>query len=422
MGIDRGALLGAELDDVSRARRAFALDLAEAALEAVEPARATHRALDRLRGRGDAPRLERVGLEGATLFAFGKAAIPMARAALQTASIAGGLVIALEPVALPPLEVRRGGHPVPAADAIATGERALAIAERLGAGDVALCLVSGGGSAMLELPGEGVTLDDIARLTRLAMERGADIAQLNAVRRALSRLKGGGLAAAIAPASIVNVILSDVPGHPLHVVASGPTLPPPAHPRAQDVLRALGLEGELPRAVRDSLDRAPALGWPRIVTELAADNGVARDAVVGAARPGVHLSAREGTFAGEARALGARIAAEPDRDWVWGGETTVTLRGAGRGGRNQEVALAALVAGFEHGLLLTLATDGVDGASANAGAIVDAAALAAARARGLDPAAFLADNDSASFFDAIGAAIRTGPTSTNVADICIALS
>ncbi|HEY8430465.1 MAG TPA: MOFRL family protein, partial [Sandaracinaceae bacterium] len=259
-------------------------------------------------------------------------------------------------------------------------------------------------------------------IARRLMHAGADIAELNAVRSALSRLKGGGLARAIAPARVCNVVLSDVPGHPLSIVASGPTCAPPTEaPRARDVLERYGLLGSLGPGARAALERRRAPIRAPIRTELAADNGTARAAVVERARAlGVAMEDRPGFFAGEARAIGASIAPS-DRAWVWGGESTVVVRGAGRGGRNQELVLAAL-SGWKRGLFVCFGTDGVDGSSDAAGALIDEHALRVAKERGLDPARALANNDAGTFFEALGTALRSGPTGTNVADLCFYLT
>ena len=418
-----------------RDRRARALDLAERALEAIEPGAATQRAIERL-----GP------LDGATLFAFGKAAIPMACAAARSVALAGGVVVAprvgsrgsasetgspqpfvhvhvhededVHEEGLGALDVRWGSHPDPADDAVETGRAVLARASALGAGDAALCLVSGGGSALLELPAGTITLAELVRVTRELREGGASIDELNAVRRVLSRLKGGGLAAAMAPARIRNVIVSDVAPHSPSLVASGPTCPPPDDaPDPQAVLERYAIP--LPDSVRAQLAvRSPAPTLD-VCTEVAADVFTAL-AAMRAMEPS--LRDREGTFAGEARELGARIAAERgEGGWVWGGETTVALTGDGVGGRNQEVALGALAAGWSRGLLLCFGTDGIDGASDAAGALIDGAAQNEMRRRGLDPAAALAANDATPFFDAIGTTLRCGPTGTNVADVAIYL-
>jgi len=390
----RTRLLDGDLTPAERDRRERALALAERALAAVEPEAATRRVLD---GRAD--------LDGATLFAFGKAAVPMARAAGRAVDLRGGLVVAPEPSTLPGLECFAGGHPDPAPDAARVGDEFLARARSLGQGDVALCLVSGGGSSLLERP-RGMDVETLGRAIRTLRERGAAIDELNAVRRACSAIKGGGLARAIAPARVVNVVISDVAPLPPEVVASGPTCPPPRGPGAREVLAHHGVELALPPPASEVLGP--------IETLVAADSEMARRALP--------LPDREGYFEGEAHSLGRRLAAEAGAaPWVWGGETTVTVRGSGRGGRNQEVALGALAAGWSEGLLLCLGTDGVDGASDAAGALIDSAAVRAMAARGLDPEAALRANDSTPFFDALGTVLRCGPTGTNVADLILRL-
>ncbi len=373
-----------QVDGRVRARRAAALDLAEAALTAVEPEAATARVLA---GRGD--------LQGCVVLAFGKAAIPMARGALACCAPSRGVVIGLaDPgVDLGPLRVRRGRHPLPALDAEEHGAEVLALAASLGPDDVVLCLVSGGGSALLEFPRPGVTMEQIRSLTAERLEGGAPIGELNAARTALSALKGGGLARALLPARIVNVVLSDVPGQPLSLVASGPTV----------------------------LDES------RVETIAAADNDTAvRGVMEAAAARGLVLRRLDEVIVGEARLAGARLmdeaarlfAAQPRLDGlVGGGETTVTVAGAGQGGRNGELVLGAAAALGDH-LVLSLATDGLDGTSGSAGAMLDAQLLAEAPGP-IGPA--LEDNDSATWLAAAGALLRTGPTGTNVADVTLIL-
>jgi len=400
---DRTRLLGADLSVVDRRRRARAIDLAERALAAVDPYACTLDAIARFAE----------DLDGATVLAFGKASAAMARAACDAIDVNGGIAIVLAPVELPGLEVHVGAHPAPAADAERTGEAVLARARSLGEDDRALCLVSGGGSAMLELPKPGVSMATIDRLSRELMRRGADVGELNAVRRGLSQLKGGGLARAIAPAAIFNVVLSDVPGRDPAVVASGPTFPPPADDPRGILERYQLWRGLDASTIAAILEPRPALAIDAR-TEIAGDNASARRAV------SRELVDRDGYFDGEARELGARIASEAhERGWIWGGESTVTVRGSGRGGRNQELVLGALCAGWSRGLLLALGTDGVDGSSDAAGALIDPAAVRAASA--LDAARALEDNASHAFFDALGTQLRCGPTGTNVADLCIYL-
>lgn len=380
MRIRRDVLLGPALDEVTRDRRARALDLAEAALAAIEPEAATARALA---GRAD--------LQGCTVLAFGKAAVPMARAALRCCAPRGGLVVALAPADLGPLEVRLGEHPRPALDAPATGRAALELVRSLGADDVLLCLVSGGGSALLELPAAGVTIEQIRATTEALLRGSVPIGALNAARTRLSALKGGQLARAT-QARIVNLVLSDVPGQPASVVASGPTV----------------------------ADEA------RIRTTVVADNDTAVAGVLArAAERGIVLERAAG-LVGEARDAGRRLvrdaagafAMDPRIDgFVAGGETTVTVTGDGDGGRNGELVLGAADVLSSH-LVLALATDGVDGGSRSAGALLDPAALEGARG---SIAQALEDNDSAPWLRRAGTLLETGPTGTNVADVALVL-
>lgn len=377
-----------------------ARELLLAAVQAVDARRATEGALDRLLGQGE-------DLDGCTLLAWGKASVGMAEAALDRCRPERSLILVPDPQAAAGLarrgnvDVRRGGHPTPAGDAAETGRAMLQAARALGEGDVLLCLVSGGGSAMLELPAPGVSIEDIQRRTDELLCAGADIHALNAERKRLSQLKGGQLARAAAPARVINVILSDVPGGDVSVVASGPTVPPEPH----------------------------AEGFDHVGTVVAADNGTAQDALVRAGeRQGLRLERRSGFVSGEAREAGAAFymdaRARCERRGldgvVWGGETTVHVTGDGRGGRNQELVLGAAHV-FEGGVLGSLGTDGVDGASSAAGAVMDATVLARAADQGLVPQAFLDANDSESYFRRAGGLIETGPTGTNVADVCLYL-
>lgn len=349
-------------------RREAARELVDVALRAVEAYAATRRALARVRGR--------IPLDGCTVFAFGKAAEAMAQAALDEVRVRAGRVHCFRSGRLGPLTLVESAHPFPAPDAAEQGAATLRLAERLTAEDVALCLVSGGGSAMLECPRPGVTLAQIRNASARLMATGADIAALNVHRRTLSRVKGGGLAAAIRPARVVNIVIHDTPGHPVEVVASGPSL-------------------------------------PADLTEIAADNLTALRAIH-AARPDLRLITTP--FAGDAEALGARFAREAP-GFVIGGESTVTLCARpGTGGRNQHLVLSA-ARHLKAGLLLAFGTDGVDGSSSAAGAWIDPLALRDAP----DPAPYLARHDSTAFFDQIGTGLRTGPTGTNVADVVIAL-
>lgn len=370
---NRAELLTSELPGDVRARRARALDLVDAVLEAVDAGEATRRGLRQLEAHG-------VSSQGCTVFAFGKAAVPMASAAAAVCSVGGGIVVGHTPASISGLRCLVGGHPVPADDAEEVGLQVLDLAESLGPRDVALCLVSGGGSAMLELPRAGLEIADVVRRTDDLLRGGVDIAALNAARVTMSRLKGGQLARAMAPATVVNLVISDVGAHGPELVASGPTVVPEA-----TTLVVADIDAAVEAVVAEGLERAREL------------------------------------LEGEARVAGPAFYAGgsgPPR--VCGGETTVTVTGPGRGGRNQELVLAA-AAEYRSGLLLSFGTDGVDGTSEAAGALLDEVVLTKARARGLDPLALLRANDSDHFFRHAGGRILTGPTGTNVADVCLFL-
>ena len=411
-------------------RRRLGIELARAAVAAVDARRCTEDALARLGRDGVAL------TEPCVVLAFGKCALGMVAGALARVRVARGIAIvpdgqAPPPSAFAPLAIRAGGHPLPRSDAARTGEEVLALARSLGPEDVVLCLVSGGGSAMLELPVDGVDIEAIATVTRTLSRAGATIAELNAVRQRLSRLKGGKLARAMNGARVVNVVISDVPGGSPALVASGPTVVAESTLGAREVLERYALR-DVPSTVLDALARdegVPLDSVGPITTIIAADNETARRGVVATARErGLALVDLPGFFAGEARDLGARLAteaharlADPNVDGVvWGGETTVTVAGHGRGGRNQEVALGALSAIGPH-LLVAVGTDGIDGSSDAAGAFVDADVRARAAALSLDAGDALGRNDADAFLRAVDARIVTGPTGTNVADIALVL-
>jgi len=282
---------------------------------------------------------------------------------------------------------------------------------------------------MLESPAEGLTLLELRGTASLLLSCGASIGEVNAVRRALSRTKGGGLLQALHPAEVFNVILSDVPGEPLEVVSSGPTLPALSGRSAADVVSRYGLWDGLPDAVVANLRARPESSWRtpeglRLTTSLAADNGSAVAAVVEeAGRLGLQLGRLPGVVTGEAAAAGAafiRDARSNEGDGlVSGGECTVVLRGAGRGGRAQEFVLGALPE-LQGGLVAAMGTDGIDGSSDAAGALADAA-VSAQCGGDFTAAHSLEHNDSHAFFVRTGTQLLTGRTGTNVSDIYLHL-
>ncbi len=420
---NREQLLAEHLPERLRQRRALALDLLEAGVRAVDPALCTRRGLATLQDHGlDLSR-------PVCLLAMGKASLAMAEQALQLCEVERGIVHCFEEGRLGPLVLERCGHPLPIAEATQQGRRMLDFALSLGAEDTVVVLVSGGASAMLELPAAGLELDDLRRTGSVLLACGADIAEVNAVRRCLSRLKGGGLLAALHPAAVFNVLLSDVPGQPPEVVSSGPTLPPHSGLTGQDVAQRYGLWERLPAAVVERLREAPVSSWQppegmRLESTVAGDNGTAVAAVVAeASRRGLHLVRAEEVVAGEARRSGGvfvgQALARGADGLVAGGECTVTLRGAGRGGRAQEFVLAA-VAELQDGLVAAMGSDGVDGSSDAAGALADASVCQQC-AGDFTPARYLDHNDSHSFFVQTGTQLVTGRTGTNVSDLYLYL-
>lgn len=378
------------------------------------------------------------------LVAIGKAAPAMAAAALEGLGerAAEGLVVVPAGTPVDPhspaarLRWIEAGHPLPDAGSLRAGEAAAALLAGAAAHDLTLALISGGGSALFELPHPGVTLDDLRALNDLLLRSGAPIQQMNIVRRALSRVKGGGLARLAAPSRTLALILSDVVGDTLAAVASGPTVPRPSQAgRARAVLHEHGLWEQVPPSVRDALQAPaarPASGrrMPRPLNLLVGGNRMVVEAAAAeAARLGYPPRVLSDRMTGEARAVGARLARRLLRTarpccLLLGGETTVSVRGGGRGGRNQEAALAAAIVleGRPGTAVLALATDGVDGPTDAAGAAVTGETLAAARARGFDPGRALEENDSYPLLDAAGALLRSGPTGTNVSDLLVGLA
>ena len=437
-------------DPATRAQRAVAARVMDAALRAVEPAEAVRRAL-RLDGdrllvgdrRYELNRYRRVLVVGA-----GKAGAPMARAVeeLLGERVGAGVVVVkhghTEPTRT--VRLREAGHPIPDERGVGGTAELAELVEASGPGDLVIVVLSGGGSALLLLPEEGISLEDMQRTTDLLLRAGATINELNAVRKHLERAKGGGLARLAQPSELIALVLSDVVGNPLDVIASGPTVPDTStFEEACAIVERFGVWDGLPasvagrlRAGRDGeLPDTPKPGDPlfeRTHTFVVASNELAAEAAVRRARQeGLQALLLSTYVEGEAREVARVFAAlaleEAHRDrplrrpccLVAGGETTVRVRGGGLGGRNQELALAAAekLAGLDNVLLAALATDGTDGPTDAAGALADGTTVARARALGLDPHRFLADNDAYHFFEPLGDLLLTGPTNTNVNDL-----
>ncbi len=334
------------------------------------------------------------------------------------------------------IPVVEAGHPVPDAAGLAAAEETLRLADRAGAEDIVLAMVSGGASANWIAPAEGLALAEKQAVTRALLRSGANIGEINTVRKHLSRLKGGRLAARAHPARLVTLAVSDVPGDDPAVIGSGPTVPDPstlADARAIVARHGLDVPPAVRRALADPRNESPKPGDAvfagtefRIVARPADALRAAEQAARAAGFDCVLLGDGLEGEAREVASTHARLAREigdAGRRAVIlsGGELTVTIRGNGRGGPNQEYALALALALDGTGIAALAAdTDGTDGGAGSAddpaGAFVDGATAGRARALGLDPAAFLADNDSTGFFARLGDLLATGPTWTNVND------
>jgi len=431
--------------------REHARAILDAALAAADARAAVVRALSlegaRLRVAGteevDLASIDRVWLIGA-----GKAARGMAAGALEVlgARVAGGTVTTKDGHGgvLPAIDVWEAAHPVPDTRGMAGAAEALRMARAAGPRDLVLCLLSGGASALWAAPAAVVTLTELRRVTDQLLRAGATIHELNAVRKHLSRIGGGGLARAASPARVVTLAVSDVVGGALDVIASGPTVPDPT--TFADALEVLaGYEIQPPPGVRARLragdagevEETPKPFDPAFVRASAHVIASNREALRGAAARAERLGYRARIVAddveGEASSVGEQVgqlvrdtlAERPSAPvaLLLGGETTVTVRGRGRGGRNQELALALAmeVEGMDGVLGASIGTDGTDGPTDAAGAFADGGTVGRGHAAGLDARDALRRNDAYPFLRAAGDLIVTGPTGTNVNDVVLVL-
>ena len=370
----------------------------------------------------------------------GKASAAMAQALERNwPGPLSGLVVTRYGYAVPceRIEIVEAAHPVPDAAGAAAALRVLELVGNLTPDDLVICLISGGGSALLPLPGEGVTLDDKQAINRSLLKSGATISEMNCVRRHLSGIKGGRLAAACFPARVVNLLISDVPGDNPMDIASGPTVADTTSCQdALEIVRRYGIE--LPNGARVLLEsgcgETVKAGDPRlagVTTHLVATPQMALEAAAAVAEAaGVRPVILGDSIEGEARDVGkvmAGIALQVARRGqpiarpcvlLSGGETTVTVRGKGRGGRNVEFLLSLAIGLNAEEEVFAVAgdTDGVDGQEEVAGAFVTPCTLARAWSKGIKPLASLDANDGHGFFEALGDALITGPTLTNVND------
>jgi glycerate-2-kinase len=444
--------------DIGRLR-GVARRIVEAALAAADPAAAVRRSLAAT-PRGFTACAVEHPLPGRLLVvAVGKAAPSMAGGALAVLGdrVSEGIVVVPHgyPSSIggeqrangsrgPRIEVVFSSHPVPDSHGLAAARRVVELFEGMSESDTCLFLLSGGSSSLLPLPSAPVSLGDKVEATRLLLESGADIREINTVRKHLSDIKGGRLAAR-ARGRVVSLLISDVVGDPAQFIGSGPTVPDSTtFTDARDVLARYSLIDRVPSSVVLRIGEGVAGRVPETPKSLPGRHAVC---LVASNRLAVESAMREASalgfapllltasLTGEAREAGRLLAciarearqtgrpAAPPACIVAGGETTVTIRGKGKGGRNQEIALAAAIelAGETGILLASFATDGKEGNTDAAGAFASGETVAAGRCSGLDPQACLAANDSNAFLSAAGELLVTGPTGTNVNDLTFAL-
>jgi len=342
------------------------------------------------------------------------------------------------------IQLHQAGHPLPDEEGVRGTEILIQLLKRATKGDLVICLISGGGSALMVAPAEAISLADMEVFTQVMLSCGATINEINTIRKHCSRIKGGQMARLAYPADLIALLLSDVVGNPLDVIASGPVVADTStFSDAWGIVEKYRIESELPTSIVERLRRGqegeigetPKAGDPvlgRVHSQIIASNEIAAQAAIEEAeRQGfntlllstfVEGEAREvalvfGAIAREIRHSGKPI--PPPACIVAGGETTVTLRGEGKGGRNQELALAAAIpiAGMRDVMVIGLATDGTDGPTDGAGALADGTTQARAEVLGLSAQRYLADNDSYHFFEVLGDLLLTGPTNTNVNDL-----
>lgn len=452
--------------DYARMRK-DAVEIFEAGVDSVDPRPMVARAL-RVEGTtlvagigADAASYDLSRFDRVLVLGYGKAGSRMAQGALDAlGSLVSGGVVAVKAghaEACGRVRILEAAHPVPDLSSVEAARAVMEAAKGADERTLALVLVSGGGSAILCAPydkdGRSLSLDDKAAVTRELLACGADIREVNSVRRHLSAVKGGRLAELLAPATVLALVLSDVVGDELSSIASGPTVPDRSSwSDALGIVRRFGIEGRIPDAARRLLaDGAAGLLPDTPKPGSAAFKGV-RHLVIGSNSRAAEAAALRARRLGyRTLRLGSRICGEAREIakaylgmaldcadggvprsrpacLIGGGETTVTLRGPGKGGRNQEMALAFLAGLADadgrlagRACFLSAGTDGNDGPTDAAGAFADLGLLEAARKAGLDSRAYLAANDSYPFFDAIGGLLRTGPTNTNVCDLQVLL-
>jgi glycerate 2-kinase len=405
------------------------LRILSAAIDAVDPYQAVQKNLPQIEGRV-------FGL------GIGKAALPMMDGLVDRIPLAGGLAVTkfASESNRKRYIVMEGGHPVPDARSLQAGEAVLEFVSALHEEETLVCLISGGGSALVTAP--LVPLQDLQMLTSLLLASGARIDEINILRRQLDRVKGGGLARAT-KAKVISLILSDVVGNPLEVIASGPTVASSTTMEdAIAVLKKYDLESKLPDSIKKNMEsrssllehRQQAAGLHSIQNIIVGDNVLAsRAALEQAKQDGFDAAILMNDLQGEAREAGVALARRLQEEstkrprpfcLIAGGETTVRVKGKGLGGRNQELALSAVeeLSGLENVMLIALATDGDDGPTDAAGAVVTGDSAQRAAGLGLDAKDYLSRNDAYPFFQALDDLLKPGPTGTNVNDLAFLIA
>lgn len=416
-------------------------DIFYAGLSAVDPYSATLGHLDGI---------ERAFMQGRfrglRVLGFGKAACPMARAVEERLGglIEAGIVITKYGHAAATekpdhFRIFEAGHPIPDRNSTSATKEALGVVKGADAETFFLCLISGGGSALLVLPLDGITLEDCRSATELLLRKGATIKELNVIRKHLSQVKGGRLAKFVYPATTVSLILSDVIGDKLDIIASGPTAPDEStYVAALQVLEKYALVDLVPAPVREvfhrgtrgQLEDTPKKGdhiFDHVENRVIASNRIALQAAEAKARAsGFRTRILSSELEGEARAAAAWLFSETEKVTepgttclIAGGETTVTVKGTGVGGRNTELALAFALraSGREDVVLLSAGTDGTDGPTDAAGAFADGGTVQRGAALRMDARSYIDNNDSYTYFNGIRDLFITGPTGTNVMDM-----
>lgn len=428
-----------------RKAREILIKLINSAIESVEPSSAM-----RKWAKIEKEKLRIEGYEKVVVVGGGKAGAAMAITLEQMLGerLTEGIVN-IPKGTMPEISPRKiklvgAGHPIPDESGMEGTRRMVELVSGLGQRDLVICLISGGGSALMPLPAEGITLSQLQEVTLLLLKSGATIQEVNAVRKHLSAVKGGQLARAAYPARMVSLIISDVVGDRLDTIASGPTYPDPAtYSDALSVLKKYKLKEKVPpriivhliNGVKGVIPETPKVGeecFQNAYYKIIASNADALAAAAEVGRThGLNVHILTTTMQGEARHVGeylshvTREVYETERPiprpalLLLGGETTVTVKGEGIGGRNQELVLSTAlgIAGLKTTTIVSFSTDGIDGPTDATGAVADGFTIQRAEQLGLDPSCYLENNDSYHFFKELGDLLITGPTGTNVMDV-----